>query len=199
MSKKALQVLKKDPLLKKVLETTTIAENQSSGDVYFDLIKSIVSQQLSVKAAATIHARFLNLFESAYPEPEWVLRLAMEDLRAVGLSRQKGSYIQNVATFFQEEQLRERDWSGYADEEIIEFLTQIKGIGRWTVEMILMFSLERPDVFPVGDFGIRQAMVRVYEVKTEGKTLKKDLTAIAEPWRPYRTLACHHLWRWKDA
>lgn len=85
-----------------------------------------------------------------------------------------------------------------SDEEIIEFLSQIKGVGKWTVQMLLMFTLGRPDVFPVDDLGIQQAMIRLYQLNETGKDLKKKMQEIAEPWQPFRTVACRYLWRWKD-
>jgi DNA-3-methyladenine glycosylase II len=199
MSKKALKHLSDDPLLKEVIESTTLNTSKSNGDVYGALVRSIISQQLSVKAAATIYGRFLDLFENNYPHHDQVIKMEPETMRTVGLSRQKSGYIQNVATFFLEDNIEDIDWSSESDEDIIQTLTQIKGVGTWTVEMILMFTLDRPDVFPVGDLGIQQAIVSLYDVKAEKKEMKSRLIEIAEPWRPYRTLACKYLWEWKDS
>ena len=199
MSKKALKHLSNDPLLKNVIETISLDTSKSNGDVYAALVRSIISQQLSVKAAATIYGRFLDLFENNYPHQDHVIKMEPETMRLVGLSRQKSSYIKNVATFFLEEQIKSNDWTSQSDEDIIKALTQIKGVGTWTVEMMLMFTLDRPDVFPVGDLGIQQAMIVLYDVKADKKTLKPKLVEIAEQWRPYRTLACRYLWDWKDS
>ncbi len=203
MSKKAIAHLSNDKLFKKVIESTPPPKRQPKRDVYESLIGSIVSQQLSVKAAATIHGRFLALFPNDYPDPKQLLKMEVEQLRAVGLSRQKASYILNVAKFFKEEKLLEQDWKKHSDEEIIAKLTQIKGVGKWTVQMILMFSLNRSDVFPIDDLGIRNAIIRLYEIKEEyskdrkgQKALYARLSEIAEPWSPYRTLACRYLWKW---
>ncbi len=193
-----LNHLSQDPVLKKLITTFAIPEHSSNGDLYQDLIRSIVSQQLSIKAASTIYRRFLDLFAEGYAYPEEVSALDLPNLRSVGLSRQKASYIQNVAEFFVSEKLEKKDWSLSKDEEIIEYLTQIKGVGIWTVQMILMFTLERPDVFPVDDLGIRNSMIRLYKVEENGKKLKPKLIEIAEAWRPYRTFACRYLWQWKD-
>lgn len=171
----------------------------SGTDVYFDLLESIVSQQLSVKAAATIHGRFVGLFEDGLPHPEKLLALDVPTLRAVGLSNQKAGYMLNVANFFVTEKLHGVDWSTMTDEEIIKRLTAIKGVGRWTVEMILMFTLNRPDILPVDDLGIQNAIKRLYELEETGKALRIRMVEIAEPWRPYRTHACRYLWKWKDA
>lgn len=123
--------------------------------------------------------------------------LSPEDLRAAGVSRQKAQYIQNVARFFQEEQLLQKDWSKLDDQAIIDNLTVIKGVGRWTVEMLLMFTLRRPDVMPTDDLGIQQAMIQLYGLEERGRPLHRKMTAIAEGWRPYRTYACRYLWKWR--
>ncbi len=198
MSKKALQHLSNDPLLKKVIDSITLNIPKSNGDVYAALVRSIISQQLSIKAAATIYRRFLDLFENNYPHQEHVIKMAPETMRQVGLSRQKSSYIKNVASFFLEEDIIKTDWHVQNDEAILTTLTQIKGVGVWTVEMILMFTLDRPDVFPVGDLGIQQAMIALYDVNADKKELKPKLIEIAEQWKPHRSLACKYLWEWKD-
>jgi DNA-3-methyladenine glycosylase II len=194
----AIRHLQQDQVLKPLVDQLAYPQNLGEGDVYFALVRSIVSQQLSVKAAATIFERFLNLFEDGYPHIDQTLSFSIESLRQVGLSRQKASYIQNVADFFQEHQIHQTNWEQHSDDEVIQLLTQIKGVGTWTVQMIQMFSLNRPDVFPIGDLGIRQAMIQLYEVETSGKQLHKDLTEIAENWRPYRSIACKYLWNYKD-
>lgn len=194
-----IQHLSKDKKLKKVIATTELYEWTGGGSVYSDLLGSIISQQISVRAAATIQERFLNLFDDGHPHVEQVLDFDEEKLRSVGLSRQKASYIQNIAAFFKEENLLDYDWSKHEDEEIIKLLTQIKGVGQWTVEMILMFTLNRPDILPLDDLGIRNSMIKLYNVEETGKALKPRLAEIAEAWRPYRTYACRYLWKWKDS
>jgi len=196
---KAIQHLSKDKKLKTLIDAIELNHEKNSLGVYADLIRSIASQQLSVKAAATIYQRFLDLFEDGYPHAELVLELQIEDLRAVGFSRQKSSYIQNIATYFMENKLMEVDWEQYSDEEIIEQLSTIKGVGKWTVQMILMFSLNRPDVFPVDDLGVVNGMKALYGLTTEKKELRKELIAIADNWKPYRTTASRYIWRYKDA
>ncbi len=198
MSVKAVKHLSNDPFLKKAIDLIELDIAKSNDDVYGALVRSIISQQLSVKAASTIYGRFLDLFENNYPDHDHVIKMEAETMRQVGLSRQKSSYIKNVANFFQHEKVVEKDWSTHSDEEIIKTLTQIKGVGTWTVEMILMFTLNRPDIFPVGDLGIQQAMIALYGIEAEKKELKPRLIEIAEQWRPYRTLACRYLWEWKD-
>jgi DNA-3-methyladenine glycosylase II len=195
VSEQALEHLFKDPILKKAIESTPPLAVSAGGAVYPYLMRSIASQQLSVKAAATIYGRFLDLFEEEVPPPQVVMDYDIEVLRGVGLSYQKAGYIKNVAAYFAQNQ--GTNWELHSDEEIIKELTTIKGVGKWTVEMVLMFALHRPDVFPIDDLGIRQAMMELYNVQLEKKELYKKLEEIAAPWSPYRTLACRYLWHWK--
>lgn len=199
MNAKILEHLGRDPKLGKVIATTDVTWPDAGEDIYFNLIRAIVYQQLSGKAAATIHGRFLELFPEAYPYPEPLLDLDLPALRSAGLSRQKASYIQNVAEFFQRENLVGKDLADMPDDEVIQYLTQIKGVGRWTVEMLLMFTLNRPDVLPLDDLGIQQAIQQLYGFEARGRVLRERMQKIAEPWRPYRTYASLYLWRWKDS
>lgn len=193
-----IEFLKKDAHLAKVIAQTEVPDFTPSGKVYYDLLESIVSQQLSVKAASTIFGRFLSIFPDQYPHPEQLINTSVEQLRAVGLSNQKAGYLINVAQFSLNNDLEQRDWSAMNDDEIIHLLTQIKGVGKWTTEMVLMFTLGRADILPVDDLGIQQAMTRLFDLSATGKDLKHKMVACAEPWRPYRTYACRYLWRWKD-
>lgn len=191
-------LIEKDPKLATLIAQVTLPELKSN-DVYFDLIESIVSQQLSVKAATTIHNRFLELFSSKYPYPEFVAALDLEEMRGVGLSYQKANYIKNTAVFWEENELINQDWSLLSDEEIIKLLSAIKGVGKWTVQMILMFTLRRTDVLPVDDLGIQQGMYMLYDLDKENmKNLKKEMEATAEAWRPYRSIVSRYIWRYKD-
>lgn len=198
MQAKILKHLSKDPLLKKAIEAVELAEHKPDTTVYGSLLRSIISQQLSVKAAATIYGRFVELFDTKTPAPSLLLEKSAEDLRAVGLSKQKAGYMHNIASFAQENDLEKIDWNTYSDEEIIKFLTQIKGVGVWTVQMILMFTLQRPDVLPTADLGIQQAIQQLYSVEETGKALIAKMKEIAAPWSPYQTTASLYLWRWKD-
>lgn len=199
IDQKAYKHLSQDPTIGKVVKSISLDSGSATGDVYFDLLKSICSQQLSVKAAATIHGRFLNLFNDQYPNPQPLIKTPHDTLRGVGLSNSKALYMKNIAEFFISEKLFDFDWSTQSEDEIINLLTQIKGVGKWTTEMILMFSLQRSDVFPVDDLGIQQAMIRLCALKSEKKQLHQDMIAAAEPWRPYRTTASLYLWAWKDS
>ncbi len=191
--------LSHDPRMAAILPLIKLPVIETHNDIYADLLGSIISQQLSVKAAATIESRFLDLFPERNPSPEHVMDLTPEILRGVGLSGQKASYIRNIAAYWIEKQAHTKDWMIMSDDDIITELTQIKGVGKWTVQMILMFRLNRLDVFPIDDLGIRQGMIKLYGVEETGKELIKRLHAIAEPWRPYRTVACRHIWKWKDS
>jgi DNA-3-methyladenine glycosylase II len=160
-------------------------------DPFAALIRAIVSQQLSTKAAATIHARFRALFEGV-PHPSQVEAVTDDRLRAVGLSSQKLAYVRDLCRRVQDGSLPLHDLDGMSDERVIETLTQVKGIGRWTAEMFLMFRLQRPDVLPVDDLGIVKAVQRAYGLR---KTPTPErLTSIGEAWRPYRSVACWYLW-----
>ncbi len=155
------------------------------------LARAIVGQQLSAKAAATIFSRFEGLYE-AFPTPAQVLATTDERLRGVGLSSQKLGYLRDLCQRIEEGQLPLEVLERMEDEAIIEALTQVKGVGRWTAEMFLIFRLQRPDVLPVGDLGIVRAVQRAYKLR---KAPSPDrLTRIGEAWRPYRSVACWYLW-----
>ena len=190
--------LQNDPEFKKVIETTTLPSFSPSGNVYFDLLDSIVSQQLSGKVAATIFDRFLSLFPDRNPAPPLLVAMSPELMRSIGLSTQKASYLKNTAQYAIEHSIDNNIWDNKSDIEIIHELSRIKGVGTWTVEMILIFTLGRPDIFPVDDLGIQQAMIRLCAFTDTGKPLKNKMIERAEPWRPYRSLATRYLWRWKD-
>lgn len=194
----AILHLKKDLILKNIIQNATIKPFAPSKNVYFDLLNSIVSQQLSVKAAETIFDRFCALFPENYPSPELLISISPDQLRSIGLSRQKASYMQNVAAFSLENNFESYQWDQYDDDAIIRLLTEIKGVGRWTAEMILMFTLGRPDVFPNLDLGIQQAISRLYNINETGKPLLNQMDKIAEAWRPHRSVACRFLWYWKN-
>jgi DNA-3-methyladenine glycosylase II len=163
------------------------------------LMASIMSQQLSTKVAAVIYQRFLDLYGGKEPKAEAVLATSDTRLRSIGLSNAKVQYVKNVAAFCLEHSITDGKLNKLDDAAVIELLTQIKGVGRWTVEMLLMFSLGREDVFAVDDLGIQQAMIKCYKLQTlEGKQLKLQMQKIALKWSPYRTYACLHLWAWKD-
>lgn len=163
------------------------------------LMASIISQQLSTKVAAIIFERFVALYPAKKPTIQKVLDTPEESLRSIGISYAKIKYIYAVANFCLEHKITDKKLQLLSNEAIIELLTQIKGVGKWTVEMLLMFSLGREDVFAVDDLGIQQAMIKLYHLDpTHKKQLKIDMLERSKVWSPYRTYACLHLWRWKD-
>lgn len=163
------------------------------------MMASIMSQQLSTKVAAVIFKRFLGLYKGKEPKPQQVLDTPAETLRSIGLSNAKVSYVHNVASFCIEHKITDKKLLAMSNEEIIDLLVQIKGIGKWSVEMLLMFTLGREDVFAVDDLGIQQAMCKLYKLDPENKKeMKEKMLKLSAKWSPYRTYACLHLWRWKD-
>lgn len=196
--KKITTHLGKDPVMGRLIEAVTPKVNESLGDVYNDLVYSIISQQISVKVAKVIRQRLLDLYQGAYPTPDQILDTAYDDLRSVGLSNQKTGYMINIANFWKEHNLHKQDWEAMTDQEIIDLLTQIKGVGIWTVQMILMFALERPDVFPIDDLVVQNGIIAHYNVSYNSKKeMKQKLHKIAEAWTPYKSTACRYLWRAK--
>ncbi|MBK8518072.1 MAG: DNA-3-methyladenine glycosylase 2 family protein [Saprospiraceae bacterium] len=191
--------LRRDKKLAVLIDNCPIAIHKEPIRVFDDLIRSIVSQQLSTTAAATIYGRFVQSLDSGKPIPPQIFAKSVEELRSYGLSYQKAGYIHNVAHHFSDNNLYDTDWHRRTDDEIIEELTKIKGVGKWTVEMILMFSLYREDVLPLDDLIIRNNMIALYGVTSVKKVLIAELTDIAENWRPYRTIACRYLWAAKDS
>ena len=192
--------LTKDRRLKRLIdqhaEPLTIRKQK---DMVFYLIASIMSQQLSTKVAHTIRQRFLDLFAGQPPTPEQILKTPSTTLRAIGLSNSKVSYVLNVARFAVEEGPDFQKLDLMDNEAVIAYLTRIKGVGRWTAEMLLMFGLGREDVFAIDDWGIQNAMIRIYKLDREDKkAFREKLLRISAKWSPYRTYACMYLWKYKD-
>ena len=192
------QHLQKDKHLALLLEEDThvLVKRKNTA---IRLIASIISQQLSTQVAKIIFTRFLDLYGGKEPSCDKVLATDPLLLKGIGLSNAKVNYVQNVAQFFKENKITDAQLYKMSPEEIIELLTQIKGVGRWTVEMLLMFSLGHEDVFAVDDLGIQQAMIRLYKIKYESKKeLREKMIKKSQSWAPYKTYACLHLWKWKD-
>ncbi|MES2883103.1 MAG: DNA-3-methyladenine glycosylase 2 family protein [Bacteroidota bacterium] len=163
------------------------------------LCASIMSQQLSTKVAKVMYHRFLLLFGDAEPTPQQIVAMPFEKIRAIGLSNAKAQYVLNVAQFAIDNKLDDKRLKKMSNDEIIEQLTQIKGVGRWTVEMLLMFTLGREDVFAIDDYGIRMAMKSLYKLDDSNKKeFTEKVLRLSQKWSPYRTYACMHLWQWKD-
>ncbi len=192
------QHLKKDKKLAPVLvEADHVIKKRKNTPVR--LMASIISQQLSTKVAAIIFARFLALFDGKEPSCDQVLACSNESLRSIGLSQSKVHYIQNVAEFFLAHKITDKQLYAMEPDAIVELLTQIKGVGKWTVEMLMLFSMGQEDVFAVDDLGIQQAMIKLYGIESSTKKeLHTKMVAISSKWTPFRSYACLHLWQWKD-
>jgi DNA-3-methyladenine glycosylase II len=185
---------RRDPVMRDLMRkhgACGLADAQHE-DPFRALVHAIISQQLSSKASATIVRRFDALFDGGPPAPDEVARETDERLRGVGMSSQKIRYARDLCSRIQDGSLDLAALHDMTDEEVIAALTQVKGIGRWTAEMFLMFRLHRPDVLPMGDLGIVKAVQRAYGLR-KAPTAER-LTRIGEPWRPYRSVACWYLW-----
>lgn len=161
-------------------------------DAYGMLLRSVIGQQLSVKAAATIYGRVLNLFGGTTPPPEKLLGLEPQELRDVGLSWRKVEYVRDLAEHVVSGELELGRLDQLSDDQVIGEITAIRGFGVWSAQMFLIFFLERPDVLPTGDLGIRRAVRLAYGL--EELPSPAQLEQIGEPWRPHRSLACIYLW-----
>ena len=191
--------LSRDKKLAKLVKDAEPHTLKAHKNIPLRLCASIMSQQLSTKVAKVIFHRFLELYGGKEPTPAQIAATPFDTLRAIGLSNAKTQYVLNVAQFALDNQLTDSRLKKMTDEEIIALLTQIKGVGRWTVEMLLMFTLGREDVFAVDDYGIQVAMKKLYGLDDSNKKeLKAEMLRISKKWSPYRTYACLHLWSWKD-
>lgn len=191
--------LAKDKKLKQLVETVPMPKIKSRKNVYIELTTCIISQQLNTKVARIMTQRFFDLYKTEHPKPEQILSTSIEQLRSIGLSNQKANYIHNIARFALEKGIDKKHLNKLSNEEVIAYLTGIKGVGRWTVEMLLMFGLGREDIFSVGDWGVLSAMIELYKLDaSDKKKLAEKAGKIAAKWAPYRTYACMYLWRYRD-
>lgn len=194
-----LEHLRKDEILHKAIsELGREVKPELNIDIYYSLLGSIVSQQLSTKVVKIIWRRFTDLFEDGYPDAESLLSKEHDLLRSIGLSNNKARYVKNVAEFKLANDMSFDFLQSIEDEEIIKYLTVIKGVGRWTVQMILMFPMDRPNVFPVDDLGIQNAMKALYNIELKKKELKIKMNEIADVWHPHKTVASKYLWELAD-
>jgi DNA-3-methyladenine glycosylase II len=186
-----------DPVMAAVIKRMGPCEMGQETDPWRALSSSIMSQQISVYAARAIRGRFVALFEGkVYPDPEDVLAVSDEALRGAGLSGNKVLAIRDLARHFADKQIDVGKFPEMTDDEIIEVLVPVRGIGRWTAEMFLLFSLHRPDVLAVDDQGLRNAMMKLYGLESIPKPAQ--MREIAAPWQPYRSVASWYLWRSLD-
>jgi DNA-3-methyladenine glycosylase II len=191
--------LSKDKRFKTILELQQPHVIVKRNNIYLHLCNSIMSQQLSTKVADVFQQRFLDLYKGKTPTAQQIAATPFETLRGIGLSNAKANYVQNVCKFFIEEKIADAKLHKMSNDELIDYLTQIKGVGKWTVEMILMFTLGREDIFAVDDLGIQQAICKLYKIDaTDKKAMKEKMLKVSAKWKPYRTYACKYLWGWKD-
>ncbi|MEK7092241.1 MAG: DNA-3-methyladenine glycosylase [Patescibacteria group bacterium] len=193
MVKKALDHFQKtDPLLFSFVQEESLKQLTKTKDLFSALCESIVSQQLSIKASDTIFGRLRALMPNNQVVPKSLIRYDIEKLRSVGMSRSKASYVLDLAQKIINKELILEELHTFSDEKVIEELIKVKGIGRWTAQMFLMFALGREDIFSYGDLGIRKAIQKMYKLKQEPTIAQAE--KIAEKWKPYRTYACRILW-----
>ena len=191
--------LSKDKKLKQLIELQTPFILEKRNKVYLRLCASILSQQLSTRVADVLYERFLNLYGGKEPSTKQILETPATTFRSIGFSNAKASYVHNVCRFFVDNKITDASLHRMNNNEVQELLTQIKGVGKWTVEMILMFTLGREDVFAMDDLGLKQSIIKLYNIKeTDKKLLQQKIEKISKKWSPYRTYACRYLWGWKD-
>lgn len=198
LTKAAQHLSMRDPALQPIIAQAGLANIQPHQNYYAELIDSIISQQLSVKAAATIKQRFLDLFDSQLPEPQAILAKSVDDLRTAGLSGAKAKYIRDLAQHIIDGQIKFDHFSTSSNQTIIDELTAVNGIGEWTAHMFLMFCIGRLDVLATGDLGIRNGIKALYKLPTV--PTPSEVTAIAKTkgWHPYETVACWYIWHSLD-
>ena len=190
---RAIKFLKKDPKFSKIIKQVGKYNVKITKNHYQSLVESIISQQLSGSAANSILKKFRKLFKSKFPKPSEVIKTSDSKLRTAGLSKMKIIYIKELSKKIESKKLNMKKISTQSDEQVIEVLTDVKGIGRWTAEMFLIFSLGRLDVLPVGDLGLKKGIQLMYSLKELPK--KEQIEQIAESWKPYRTVATWYLWK----
>ena len=189
-------IARRDPVMRGIVKACGPYDLRLGGTPYQSLMRALLYQQLAGAAAAAIERRFLRLYRGRVPEPHELIATSPEELRSAGLSRQKISYFYSLAEHAAAGQLELRRLARASDDAVIEAVTAIHGIGRWTADMLLMFCLGRPDVLPVGDLGIQRMMREAYGLKSMPDA--KRMLKIAEPWRPYRSAGACYLWRFGD-
>ena len=191
-------LMRHDPKLGSLVKQFGACELGSSrqADRFGGLVRSIVSQQLSVKAADTIHGRVIAALDAGRATPDAILAMAEDRLRACGLSRAKVASVRDLATKVSDGSLALHALDALDDDAVIEAMTKVKGIGRWSAEMFLIFRLGRPDILPVADVGVQRAMRRLYGLRKHPSPAR--MTELARPWKPYRSVACWYLWRSLD-
>jgi DNA-3-methyladenine glycosylase II len=194
-AKEAMNFLRgRDPVLKRIIEQVGPLEMAHRPERFQSLVRAIIFQQLAGRAALAIYQRFVKIIgHGRFPTPAMVIAASDKDMRLAGLSRGKMAYIRDLARHVRDGSLNFRRFARMADEEVISDLVRVRGIGRWTAEMFLMFNLRRPDVLPVDDLGFRSAVAKGYGLGQ--LPTAKELKSMAEPWRPYRSAAVWYFWQ----
>ena len=190
--KKANTVLQKDPVMRRLIKQHSLSSLEKKTNFFAALTYEIIGQQLSGKVARIIYKRFLDLFGKKLPEPKQILKINDTKLRSCGCSWAKVKYLKSLAECINNGQLNLKSLHKLPDKEVYEQLLKVKGIGPWTAEMFMIFTLQRPDVFSVGDLGLRTAIARLYGVRRD--KLKK-IEKISGRWQPFRSFACRYLWK----
>ena len=191
--------LSRDKKLKLLIDAHGPLKLKKETNICLYLCYSIMSQQLSTKVAKVFHQRFLELYKGKEPSAKQIAATKFETLRDIGLSNAKANYVLNVANFELSNGMDCKKLEVMSNEEVINYLVKIKGVGRWTVEMLMMFALGREDVFSPDDLGIQTAMINLYKINYSGKKeLITKMVKRSEKWSPFKTFACLHLWRFKD-
>lgn len=190
----ALKHLGKDPVLAEVIETHPRCNIRPHKNYYRELVESIIGQQLSVKAAASINRRFVELFDGEFPDAKNILNHPVEYLREAGLSGAKARYVQDLARHVLDGTLDFSELDSMTNQEIITSLTRVKGIGEWTAHMFLMFCMARPDVLPVGDLGIKNGVKKLYGLDHTPQPDEIREIAIRNNWEPYESIASWYIW-----
>jgi DNA-3-methyladenine glycosylase II len=191
--KEATKFLKKDPKFAKIISQVGEYNVKITKNRYQSLVEAIIAQQLSGSAAESILKKFKKLYKTKFPKPIDVIKTSDSKLRSAGLSKMKVSYIKDLSKKIEQNQLNMRKISTKSDEYVIEQLTSVRGVGRWTAEMFLIFSLGRLDVLPVGDLGLKKGIQLMYSF--DDLPDEKKIEQLAETWRPYRTVATWYLWK----
>ena len=196
MRKAILHLKKSDPVMRAIIDRVGAYKIQHREPSFETLVRSIVYQQLSGKVASVILGRLIALLPGGAVTPNAILKLTPARMRKAGLSKQKTAYIRDLARKTNKGHVKFEALADLTDLEVIEHLTQVKGIGVWTAQMFLMFTLKRPDILPTGDYGVQAAIRKHYKKR---KMPKPDvMEKIARPWAPYRSVACWYLWRSLD-
>lgn len=185
-----------DPTLESLVPYAAQYEIRESVSLFQALLRSVIGQQLSTKVATVIWGRFLCLFPEEALAPKQIQQISDESYRSIGLSGQKTQYIRNISVYFSENE--EMNWQNMEDQDILSELTKIKGVGEWTVQMLLIFTLKRPDVWPVKDLGIQQSFAHFFQENLTGKQLIAEMEARSQKWSPHRSTVSLALWKWKD-